>query len=134
MLVFAASCLFFFDVLLRRVAVSFSWAPRVAITARDWVLRRKPAAAPSEYMDRLRSRKAEIAERLEQERAGARYEPTGDLSQVDPALEPGQPQKPAIEPEPAAVATAALPAEESYTSRLLKAKKQVWDGNQGRPR
>ena len=45
LLVFAASCLFFFDIFLRRVAVSFSWAPRVAATARDWMLRRKQAAA-----------------------------------------------------------------------------------------
>jgi hypothetical protein len=134
LLVFAAGCLFLFDVFLRRVAVSLAWAPRVAAGARDWLLRRKQAAAPTEYMDRLRSRKAEIAERLEQQRAGARFEPVAEMPKDIAVLEPELPQKIAPERAPVAVATAAPPAEERYTGRLLKAKKKVWDTHGNGPR
>ncbi len=128
LLVFAAGCLFFFDIFLRRVAVSFSWAPRVAALGRDWLLRRKQAVQPTEYMDRLRSRKAEIAERLEQQRAGARFESSSPPPTNTAVLEPELPRQAAPERQPVAVATVAEPPpEESYTGRLLKAKKKVWD-------
>src|ERR1700727_2912859 len=72
-LVWIAGLWFFFDVLLRRVRVSFAWVPALAVAASNRVLRRPPAAAPSPVMARLRSRKQEITESLEQRRAAARF-------------------------------------------------------------
>jgi hypothetical protein len=130
-LVLVGSCLFFFDVFVRRVQVSFAWAPKVAGRVRDFVLRREPQQAPSETMDRLRSRKAEVAGQLDQIRETARFEATTetpvDVDVLDEAaggLEPG-PARPAA-PGPT-MTPAQQPEEESYTSRLLKAKKKVWE-------
>jgi hypothetical protein len=80
-------------------------------------------------MSRLRSRKAEVDRSLESRRAAARFEPDAALpidphtmqaaeaKPVAPGTQPPTPQgKPVAEAEP----------EDTYTSRLLKAKKQVW--------
>ncbi len=130
LLAFAAGCLFFCDVFFRRVAVGFAWAPRVAALGRDWLLRRAPQAAPTEYMDRLRSRKAEVSERLEQQRATARFETPPEPVRESPLLEPATVAAPKPIAEP--VAATPAPPEESYTSRLLKAKQKVWDEH-GKP-
>jgi hypothetical protein len=79
-------------------------------------------------MNRLRSRKAEVDRSLENRRAAARFEPDAAMP-VDPsAMEAAEAkpisggpatvpmQKPAVEAEP----------EDTYTSRLLKVKKEVW--------
>lgn len=129
------SCLFFFDVMVRRVSLNLTWVPPLA--ARAWArLRGADAAmAQPEYMDRLRSRKAEVVDSIEQRKATARFEP--DASAPPPSLEtlrqelegdaptaskPAEPVKPQLTPERET-------EEESYTSRLLKAKRQVWDRN-----
>ena len=67
-------CVFFGDVFVRRVQVGFGWVPPLAGQALDCVLRRKPGGQARETMDRLRSRKAEVAEQFEQLRAGTRFE------------------------------------------------------------
>jgi hypothetical protein len=81
-------------------------------------------------MARLRSRKAEVTESLEQRRAAARFEPAADAP-VDAALiaeaidEPlGKPR--ADKPTATPIAPDAASEEDTYTSRLLKAKKKVW--------
>ncbi|HEY2840408.1 MAG TPA: glutamine amidotransferase, partial [Pirellulales bacterium] len=127
-LVLAAACLFFFDVFFRRVTVNFAFVPVLAGRLRDRILRRQAAPAATEYMDRLRSKKAEVSERLEQQRTAARFEAPPDakadasvLNEPPPSVSP---QKPAASQPP----PAAKPGEEeSYTSRLLKAKKKVWE-------
>ena len=78
-------------------------------------------------MSRLRTRKQEIGEQIESRKAGARFEVT------DPTAEAGPP--PVVGLEPGAVPKPTMPAKpeekpetspgESYTERLLKAKKQV---------
>ena len=128
LLVLAAGCLFFFDVFIRRVTVSWAWAPRVAGRLRDRLLRREAAPESTEYMERLRSRKAEVVEQLDQQRSTARFEPTPETSRDttvldQPTLSEPKPARPS-QPSP----TASKPKEEeSYTSRLLKAKKKVWE-------
>jgi hypothetical protein len=62
----AACCVLFCDVFCRRVHVNFGWVPPLAGRARDWVLRRQPKAATPEFMQRLRSRKAEVSGQLDQ--------------------------------------------------------------------
>ncbi|HVT30614.1 MAG TPA: VWA domain-containing protein [Lacipirellulaceae bacterium] len=127
-LILAASCMFFADVFVRRVQVNFGWLVPIWLRLADIVLGRERQAAAPETMARLRSRKAEIDRSIESRRATARFEPDAALP-VDPkAIEAAEtrptatgapaprPAKPVAEPE----------AEDTYTSRLLKAKKQVW--------
>jgi len=130
LLLLIASCLFFCDVFVRRVNVSFAWAAPLAAQLKARLLRREVLSAPAETMQRLRSRKAEVGEQLEQRRSALRFEPERDAD-VDlgvlseDAASPGsQPAKPAAGPG------ALGPQQEqadSYTSRLLKAKQRVWE-------
>jgi uncharacterized membrane protein len=128
-LVLAASCVFFGDVFVRRVQVDFRWLVPIWIRFVDIVLRRERQLAAPETMARLRSRKEEVDRSIESRRAAARFEPdaampvdagTIQAAEARPVSAPKQPSAPA--------AAAATPeeADDSYTSRLLKAKKQVW--------
>ncbi len=129
------ACVFFADVLIRRVTVNFSWIGPALAWAWARVLRRTPEEAPDERIERLRSRKAEVGEQLEERRAAARFEPQveepggrplasleevlqeaggGPTAPPTPRAGPGQGQKPAAEQE------------KSYTERLLEAKKKAW--------
>jgi uncharacterized membrane protein len=124
-----AGCLFFLDVFFRRVTVAFDWLWPILAKARDRLLGRESQPAPVEYMQRLRSRKAEVTEGLEQRRAAARFEPAPDAQVSTTVLEDQIPPPTGEVPKPASAASGLAPEqeEESYTSRLLKAKKQVWD-------
>ena len=128
LLVWIAGLWFFFDVLLRRLRVSFAWAPALAISMTNRILRRRPALAPSPVMARLRSRKQEVTESLEQRRAAARFDPPPAASPPPPATEPLGPP-PTDSPKPPIPTAQIVPEEDkdSYTSRLLKAKKKVRD-------
>ena len=126
-LVLAAACLFFFDVFVRRVQVSFAWVPAAATRVGDLVLRREPQVAEPETMDRLRSRKAEVGTRLEQLRASARFEPAPELeADTDVLDEAGRPSAPS-EKGPSAPSLAPESKEETYTERLLRAKRKAWE-------
>jgi uncharacterized membrane protein len=128
LLLFAASCLFFFDVFFRRVQVSFAWIGAAVDTVSRTVFRREPVPVASETMARLRGRKAEVSGHIEQRRAAARFEPSADAPVDDGPLEDEspstEPQKPA---ETEALAPESETEENTYTSRLLKAKKKVWE-------
>jgi hypothetical protein len=82
-------------------------------------------------MDRLRSRKAEVAESLDQRRAAARFEPAPDAPPPETLGEQaGLPTAPPAPPKPKPATGPMAPdqkEEESYTNRLLKAKKKVWE-------
>jgi hypothetical protein len=123
--VLVASCLFFFDVFFRRVQVSFTWVPPLLGRVRDRVLRRERPPAPIEMMERLRGRKAEVTDKIEQLRSEARFEPSPEKAAKAEIIEGPIVAKP---PQPAAPAIAAeAEVEESYTERLLRAKKKAWD-------
>ncbi len=91
--------------------------------ARDKLLGRQPAPPEPPTMERLRSRKAEVGSQLEQPRqhplrsvAGYARRPQGtEAPEAGPAAAP---QAPTIGPQE---------QQESYTERLLKAKKKAWD-------
>lgn len=129
-LVVLGSCLFWGDVFVRRVQVGVEWVTPWLVRMRDRVLRRQAAAAVPETMSRLRSRKQQISQQLEQ-RKTTRFESTegqtGDERPVATPLERGPsertPARPADVPAPE---TPDASDETSYTERLLKAKKQVW--------
>jgi uncharacterized membrane protein len=127
-LVFLCGTLLFFDVAVRRIALSPS---EVAASSKQlWDRLRghgKDAAQTPQYFDRLKSRKAAVGELLQQARAARRFE-GGDVPVAAPppgadvataAPRPAGP-RPAISPD--------KPKEEAadYASRLLKAKKRVW--------
>ncbi|MCH8047576.1 MAG: VWA domain-containing protein [Planctomycetes bacterium] len=130
LLMLIGCCVFFGDVLMRRVHIHFLWLLPMLAAARDRVLRREAVAQPDEYMERLRSRKAEVTERIESRRATTRFEAADDAadSSADPTVltemvdRPGTPAKPQ-----AGLAPGEAHDDESYTSRLLKAKKKVWE-------
>jgi uncharacterized membrane protein/Mg-chelatase subunit ChlD len=127
-LVLAASCVFFTDVFVRRVQVDFRWLAPVWTRVFDIVLRREHHEPAPETMARLRSRKAEVDQSIESRRAATRFEPDAAVA-IDPKTieaaearptSPSAPSAPPIKPVEEAE------AEDTYTSRLLKAKKQVW--------
>ena len=125
LLLFGVGCLFFVDVLNRRVA--FSLAPALALTQRMVAaLRRQQAPAESsEVLDRLRRKKQEVADRLDNLQAGTRWE--GETNGQD---ELSEPSVTATVPRPSVGAAPTLEApqtveEESYTARLLSAKRKI---------
>jgi len=130
-LVLLACCLFFFDVFVRRVQVGFGWVPACAGWAWGTVFGRREQEAPIEVIERLRSRKAEVGDQVEQLRATARFEPSADAPAELPSADgmPGPPstskkaERPSLTPEP---------KEESYTERLLRAKQRAWKKKGGK--
>ncbi len=122
-------CLFFGDVFVRRVAVSFAWVMPMIGTAVAWIARREPETPQDDRLERLRSRKAQIEDSIDRQKAAARFEIAPDEEVSLEALE--QPNAPGSQgPKPARQDSAEMaPAEEEddYTARLLKAKKRVWE-------
>ena len=123
----AAACVFFGDVFVRRVALDFAPVARLARRWRDKLTGRATPLPPPEFIARLRSRKAEVGEKLEHQRASARFEPSPDAP-VDTAVLDEQLAAVPRETTQAAGRSGLAPEkaeEESYTSRLLKVKKDV---------
>jgi hypothetical protein len=127
-LVMMGSCLFFADVFVRRVQISLQWLLPVWERFATVVLRRQRQVAVAPTMERLRSRKADIERTIETRRAATRFEPdptaaAGPGTAQPSATKPTAPGAPAAQPPKQ---EADKPDAESYTERLLKAKKQVW--------
>jgi uncharacterized membrane protein len=141
LLFWLAACLFLADVAVRRIALDVGWVKQTI--ANEWAkLRGQEVAVSSAYMEKLKSRKAEVDEQLERSRAAPLPE---GASLVLPAAPPSGPiGEPILEgPEAAERAQAARaareaerptmapgpqePEKESYTNRLLKAKQRVWE-------
>jgi len=130
LLVLVASCLFFGDVLVRRVSMSFDWVPELTAKVRDRL--RKTATVQQEVaLNRLRSRKLEVAEALRVRQSTARFEPRPTAAAATPTeietVTTATPPKPAVAPS---LEQKSESLEESYTSRLLRAKKDVWKDKQ----
>jgi uncharacterized membrane protein/Mg-chelatase subunit ChlD len=137
-LLWLAACLFLGDVAVRRIAIDLGWIKQAAVN--EWKkLRGEEPATASEYMDKLRTRKAEVGEQLDRGRGGSRAEsgplPFPDMPSAGPVGEPllegaqMQERTPAAQ-KPASPSLAAGSAEtvkQSYTDRLKKAKQRVWE-------
>ena len=78
-------CFFFFDVFVRRVQVNFAWAPQLLGRGMAWMTGRQTPVAPVETVERLRSRKAEVASRLRQARVSTRFQPPSDMQPALPS-------------------------------------------------
>jgi uncharacterized membrane protein/Mg-chelatase subunit ChlD len=141
-LLWLAACLFLGDVAVRRIAPDMNRI-RLAL-ANEWRrLRGEQTVQSSDYMDKLRSRKAEVGEQLDRSRFASRFEapeppgsgPAAAATTIgEPLLAPGQsPERPrtgraAAPPAGAGLAPdAPRPEDASYTNRLLKAKQRVWE-------
>ncbi|MDB5352119.1 MAG: putative rane protein, partial [Planctomycetota bacterium] len=133
-----AACLFLGDVAVRRVSPDFDRMKRNLNDA--WVkLRGREVAPRTEYMEKLKGRKAEVTDQLDRARISTRYEapPVEMLNPefiVDEPLLGGatSPEGPKITPtrsanRPGMGPDKKEPAQESYTNRLLKAKNKVWE-------
>ena len=135
-----ACCLFLLDVAVRRIAPDFGRMRRAI--ANQWrQIRGQEPVRVSEYMDKLRSRKAEVGEELDRSRSRGSavpgLPPEGSFSSTviaepllsgqEPAERGKAPRDPAS-PQPKGLAPEAeKPREESYANRLLKAKQRVWE-------
>jgi uncharacterized membrane protein len=130
-LVFLACLGLFFDVATRRIAIQ----PAAVFTAaaRFWDRLRGRAsetAATPQFIDRLRSRKAQVSEAMQQQRAARRFEggdqPASAPRGADQATQSAAPPTARPAPQPR-LAPEAEPQPTDAMSRLLKAKKRVWE-------
>ena len=139
-LLWMAACLFLGDVAVRRVSPDFERMGRNLKEA--WIKLRGQEVAPrTEYMEKLKGRKAEVTEQIDRGRGTTRFEAPPIASPVIPELtqpvdEPllGSPAstegpKPTSRPtnRPGMTPDKKEPPAESYTNRLLKAKQKVWE-------
>ena len=135
LLVLLGGCMFFFDVFVRRVALSFAWVGVVAGRVRDRVLRRRHEEETTETMQRLQRRKEEIEERLEQRLAGVRFESEQEAAETDAVAAELDTQTAVAEAKRPGRETKIAPEEsdepeESYTERLLRAKRKIREGRE----
>jgi hypothetical protein len=127
-LVFLAGIGLLFDVAVRRITLE---PGKVLVAAQAlWARLRGHAAAVAtpQFLDRLQSRKARLGESLERERATRRFEGEAAPGAAPPPAASAQPAPP---PRPSPRPAEPKPAEQQekgdYASRLLRAKKRVWE-------
>ncbi len=133
LIVLVCGMLFFADVFVRRVAIGFDWIdPMMAWVAVN-VLGRGREEVPDERMSRLQSQKQAISNRIDERRAATRFEPQQEteagtaapslnevLDEVQGTSSPAAQQRAAAPPP-----TSAAAEEDTYTERLLKAKRKA---------
>ncbi|HMC67087.1 MAG TPA: hypothetical protein VKI65_19275, partial [Gemmataceae bacterium] len=131
-LVLLTGILLFFDVAVRRIAIE---PLAVAVAAqRFWDRLRGRAAVKDttpQFLDRLKSRKAQISEAIQKEKAARRF----DLGEAPAVAAPqGAHEIPVATPRPTrrpepqrGVGPEQEKEAADYASRLLKAKKRVWE-------
>jgi hypothetical protein len=119
LLAFAAGCLFLLDVFNRRVIVSFGWVPAVARRLGGYLAGRRLQGEFATALSRLQAQKNQIDRQLDDRRAAIRFEP--ELATAAALSDE------ATSASARDAATVSPPAEEdTYTTRLLKAKQRVW--------
>ncbi len=139
-LLWMAACLFLGDVAVRRIAID--WGAIMTAMAKEWQkITGREVATSSDYMDKLRSRKAEVDEQLDRAKSAPRVEPSPQIVPAqthpggpigEPILEGAEGASPMVAQQapverPGMGVGPAAPQKESYTNRLLKAKQRVWE-------
>lgn len=128
-----SACLFFADVFVRRVTLTFEWVGKCREWIRVKLFGRDATADEITRMERLRQMKTQASEQIDQQRAAVRFQPEmDDAAKGTPAPSLDQVLGGAATPDPDARRPAAKSPglgagaadEESYTARLLKAKQK----------
>src|SRR5262249_41145846 len=90
-----------------------------------------PREAAAEFFERLRSRKAQVGQSLEQGRSARRFEGEGTSAPPPPGADE---TRPAAEPPPAPKPAAPQPSEpkEDYASRLMRDKQRAMEEREKR--
>jgi uncharacterized membrane protein/Mg-chelatase subunit ChlD len=128
-LLIASGC-FLLSVAIRRISIDPEWFAPLFALARSLLRREQPAVQVDQRIDRLRSKKAELTGQLEERRAAAtRFEAPTLNSGGSPSLDEAMRESPTeSRPTGAPASGANAPStteEESYTDRLLKAKRRA---------
>ena len=126
-----AAGIFLIDVFIRRVTVHFYWLLPMLAFAYNRVLGRQLEPARDERLERLRNRKAAVNTQLDERRAAARFEPVvdeaagpRDYNQVIADASAGGPSAGQQRPVESAPTQTPQSEQETYTERLLAAKKK----------
>jgi uncharacterized membrane protein/Mg-chelatase subunit ChlD len=127
-----AAVLFLGDVFVRRVQVGFEWMTPAVAWVRQRILGRPSTEEErDERLERLRNRKAALGQQMDERRAGARFEPTPDANlparDIGDAIEQAQggPSVQSQTPQRPAASNVPQTEQETYTERLLAAKKKA---------
>jgi hypothetical protein len=134
-LLLATAVLLLFDVAARRIAVDPLQATVAVQRVWDRLRGRAAAAAATpQFLDRLKSRKEQVGEALGKAKAQARFEaselarPSAPPPGADDAATVERTGPPRAAPPPRSVAPEAAQEEPAdFASRLMKAKKRVWE-------
>jgi hypothetical protein len=128
-----AACIFLIDVFIRRVTVHFYWIMPALAYVYNRARGHDQQAAPDERLARLRTRKAAISSQIDERRAAARFEPvaddaapaTRDYAQVINEASAGSTGAASPRAEPRTPSQSPQTEQETYTERLLAAKKKA---------
>jgi uncharacterized membrane protein len=124
-----AACLFLADVFVRRVHMGFEWVRPLLASVRRRLGGTAEAETVDQRLERLRSRKQAIAQHIDERRAATRFEPQADTPgrSLDEVVSDATTAGPVAPSRPAAPpADLAAQQDDTYTSRLLEAKKKAW--------
>lgn len=119
--VLVGCCLFFGDVMIRRVSLRMDWIGKALAKARGKDTTKDAAATAR--LDALRKNKATVDESIERRRASVRFEP-GEITGANDAVDLSDPTKEPAKPA-AARSQGDAPEQQSYTERLLEAKRKA---------
>jgi uncharacterized membrane protein len=134
MLLIAAGT-FLMDVAIRRITMHVYWVMPALAYAWGRVTRRPLEPVRTEAMERLRSKKAAVTSQLDERRASARFDPQVDADAGAPQRELGDvlsdatggssnaPRQQPLQPPPSSQASG--PEQDTYTERLMAAKKKA---------
>jgi hypothetical protein len=133
LLLLSCGLIFLADVFVRRVAVTLDWIVPAVSWLRNKLLNRRVVAEVEQRLERLRSKKQELAESIDQRRAATRFAPSEDIPADSPAPDVDRVLKDtaasagvAQSPQrPAAPAPRDASEADAYTARLLEAKKRA---------
>ncbi len=130
LLLLLCGLIFLADVFVRRVAVTFHWVVPAIGWLKNKLWNRRVAADVEQRLERLRHKKQELAESIDQRRAAARFVSPDESDRMPPDVDsvladtaagaaPPPPQR------PAAAARRDESEADAYTARLLEAKKKA---------
>lgn len=126
-LLLTSLCLLLFDVGVRRIAIDpAAVAAKVKQRYERWRGRRNLETA-SDTMQRLKSRKAELSEEFQKRRFEAKEPIAPGESVLTPPSQEDAPQPKPTVAKPDLSPKKEEPIPESYTSRLMEAKRKVWE-------